>query len=75
MDLDPDPTPDPSPFFSDAKDLKKYFFSYFFLITYLQAHYHQYFIRIREAQKHEDPADPDPQHWPQSFKNSAKFVT
>jgi hypothetical protein len=29
--MDPDPTPDPTPFFSDFKDAKKYFFSYFLL--------------------------------------------
>jgi hypothetical protein len=38
---DPDPTPDLTPFFSDFKDAKKLFFSYFFLITYPQAHYLQ----------------------------------
>jgi hypothetical protein len=33
-----DPTPDPTPFFIDCKDAKKkYFFSYFFLITRPQA--------------------------------------
>jgi hypothetical protein len=32
----PDPTSDKTPFFSDFKDAKK---SYFFLITYPQAHY------------------------------------
>jgi hypothetical protein len=36
--MDPDPTPDPTPFF-DFKDAKKKKFSYFFLITYPQAHY------------------------------------
>ncbi len=34
------PAPDPTPFFSDFKDAKKKF-SYFFLITYPQAHYLQ----------------------------------
>jgi hypothetical protein len=38
---DPDPTPVPTPFFSDFKDAKKFVFSYFVLITYLQAHYLQ----------------------------------
>jgi hypothetical protein len=32
--------PDPTPFFSDFKDIKKYFFI-FFLITYPQAYYIQ----------------------------------
>jgi hypothetical protein len=32
--MDPDPTPDPTSFFSDFKDAKKIFFSFFFLITY-----------------------------------------
>jgi hypothetical protein len=32
-----DPTPDTTPFFSDVKDANN-FFSYFFLITYPQAH-------------------------------------
>ncbi len=41
-DLAPDLTPDLTPFFSDFKDTKNYFFSsYFFLITYPQAHYLQ----------------------------------
>jgi hypothetical protein len=35
--LDPDRTLDPTPFFSDLKNAKK--LQYFFLITYLQAHY------------------------------------
>jgi hypothetical protein len=35
--MDLDAAPDPTPFFSDFKDAKKQFFSYFFLITYLQA--------------------------------------
>jgi hypothetical protein len=40
MDPDPDPTPDLNPFFSDFKDVKKYFFyKYFVLITYPQAHH------------------------------------
>jgi hypothetical protein len=26
-------------------------------------HTSDYWIRIREAQKHEDPVDPDPEHW------------
>ncbi len=26
-------------------------------------------MRIREAQKHMDPADPDPQHWKEPKKN------
>jgi hypothetical protein len=35
----PDPTPDPTPFFCDFKDAKnKILSSYFFLITYSQAH-------------------------------------
>ncbi len=38
MDPAPDPTPDPTPFFRDFKDKKM---SYFFLKTYLQAHYLQ----------------------------------
>jgi hypothetical protein len=34
-----DPDPDPTPFFSDFKDAKKkYFFPYFFLLTYSQAY-------------------------------------
>ncbi len=37
--MDPDPSPDPTPFFSNFKDAKNYFLSYFFLITYPQAHY------------------------------------
>jgi hypothetical protein len=36
---DTDPTPDPTPFFSDFKDVKKLIFSYYFHITYPQAHY------------------------------------
>jgi hypothetical protein len=39
--LDQAPDPDPNPFFSDFKDAKNVFFSYFFLITYPQAHYLQ----------------------------------
>jgi hypothetical protein len=40
--IDPDPASDPTSFFSDGKDAKKLFiFSYFFLLTYLQAHYLQ----------------------------------
>jgi hypothetical protein len=34
-------TLDSTPFFSDIKDAKKKFFIYFFLITYVQAHYLQ----------------------------------
>ncbi len=34
-------TPDPTPLFSDFKDAKKKFFSYYFLITYQLAHYLQ----------------------------------
>jgi hypothetical protein len=41
--MDPeDSTPDQTPFFSDVKDAKKIFFSYFFLITYSRAHYLQF---------------------------------
>jgi hypothetical protein len=39
--MDSDPNPDPTPFFSDFKDAKKNFSSYFFLRTYPQAHYLQ----------------------------------
>ncbi len=105
--LDPYHWPiDPTPFFDDLKDVKKLFFSYFFLITYPQVHHLQsqkfnflpkfcfkilfcqalfsvrsrhfwekgrigsririrtsdLWIRIREVQKHADPADPDPLH-------------
>jgi hypothetical protein len=84
---DPDPGirtsdwPDPTSFFSDLKDAKKYFF-----ITYPQAHYLLFLIhcdkigrvrnrsRIREAQKHADPADPDPQHCVQDDK-IAEFIS
>jgi hypothetical protein len=38
---DPDPSPDPTPFFYDFKDLKKYFFPYFFLITCPRGHHLQ----------------------------------
>jgi hypothetical protein len=41
-DPDPTPTPDPTTFLSDFEDVKKLFFSYFFLIAYLRAHYFQY---------------------------------
>ncbi len=37
--MDPDPTPDPTAFFSDLKDVKKFFFLIFFLTSYPQAHY------------------------------------
>jgi hypothetical protein len=39
--MDPDPISDPTTFFIDFKDAKKIFFSYFFLITYPQAHHLQ----------------------------------
>ncbi len=39
-DPDPDPTPDQTPFFIGFKDAK-IFFSYFFLITFPQAHHLQ----------------------------------
>jgi hypothetical protein len=39
--MDPDPTPDPTSFFTDFKNAKKYLFSYFFLLTCLQAHHLQ----------------------------------
>jgi hypothetical protein len=39
MDPAPAPTPDPTTFFIDFKNTKTNIFSYFFLITFPQAHY------------------------------------
>ncbi len=63
---DPDPTPDPIPFFNDFKDVS--------MISVRSQHIYGEKGRIRSqirtsvfwiriAQKHADPADPDPQHW------------
>jgi hypothetical protein len=49
MHPDPAPDPDPTPFFGYFKDATKNFFSYFFLITYPQAHYLQSFNEKKEG--------------------------
>ncbi len=60
----PDPTTDPTPFFSDFKDAKKIFF-----LHMRKGKDPDSGPYLWEAQKHVDPADPDPQHcyrehWP-----------
>jgi hypothetical protein len=77
MDPDPvpDPTPDPTTFFIDFKDAKKSFFPFIFrlkkcnfLLIFCVNSDECIRIRIQEAQKHADPADPDPQHCRTSFQ-------
>ncbi len=42
-------------------------FSYYFCLMAVR-------IRIREAQKHMDPTDPDPQHCPKCKNSQAKKI-
>ncbi len=78
MDPDPDPTLDPTSFFSDFKYAKKISIlqalQYSISVrstplgekgrirSWIRIRTSDLWIRNREAQKHADPADPDPQH-------------
>ncbi len=58
LDLDLNLDPDPTTFFSDFKHAKKYFSSYFFLITSVFKHYFSPLNTFMRKEK-----DPDPYIW------------
>ncbi len=62
-----DPDQDPAIFVINLQDANKNYFKKISAYSFLKVHLHHFskikVNRFQEAQKHMDPADPDPQHW------------